>query len=230
MTRIHLILALLMGALFLTFGIFGCDPENPGDDDDVTTDDDDDVSDDDTSDDDTGDDDDTTGSFAEGVFNLPEELGGGRVVLENDTYVGDCLADPTCSIRTTHLGPHTACVEDVENALFLCLEINITELISQQEILVWSGPDGEWGLAPNGTYDVYEGAACGEGGDYLSTEEIETTIDGDEINLYIVGSYSFTVYGEYFGPSAHELIGTIDIDLFEFEIVYPTVTHCYILQ
>ncbi len=227
MTRIHTILALLMGVLFLTTIICGgCDPEdNPGDDDDdvTNTDDDDDV----TDDDDTGDDDDTT-PFSATIYAEAPDGFSGAFTFENGEPVGSCDDADHCTCQTEHQGEHEITFE-ADNALFLDQHVNIIQH-GQYESVAWSGPDGEWGLAPNGTYDVYEGVdgACNELGDYVSTEQIETTINGDEITLTIVDSAEYTIYGEYFGPSFNELIGTINIDPSEFRIDYPTVTHCYL--
>ena len=161
--RIYLILALLMGAFLITFG-FACDPENPGDDDD-------DVSDDDTSDDD---DDDTTAAYASVVMNAPDDFVGDFSLI-NDEYVGGCDDESVCTIKTTHLGPHLACFE-AEGALFLCLEINISELAFQQEVLTWSGVDCDWGVAPEGTFVAYLDEDCTEIKDGVDPYEIETDI------------------------------------------------------
>lgn len=163
-------LALLMGALFL--GSFGCEINQPG-----TGDDDDDI---------PGDDDDTTMEFAATIGGQSDEPG--DFTMQNGTEIGACTDETLCTMDVDEPYPYTVRFE-TEHKLFVRKATHIEETDHGVEnIATFDSNQDPWGVKLDGTYDAYDTEDS-----YLTTYEFETSEDGTNIVLMIVGLASYTI-------------------------------------
>lgn len=182
---------ILLGTLPLTLGC----PTDP-DDDDIS-----------------GDDDTTEDDFHAAITaRSPEDIVG--MFYINNAFNADCGETHICLFMLIHDGPYWINFE-VGFALFLTKDVYVTEWGSNTQVR-WSTENGEWGMAPFETYDLY-GGACDQVGELIDTGyEAATSVEGNSIVLTgLIGE--LYVYGSEFENLAGTVNGIISYDLLKIE-------------